>query len=1118
MPDDVLTPATTGAELEVAPAENAALLLSALERRYLGDFEPARWQVADTADSPARPVLRQVEELGGAHNPPPSLMANVLTALHTPGQATVMVAHGDGDRHTFHYGGRRMAAAGGSAADFLAGQAGALQANLPGLRLAPPVPLDAVALPTVTEFLQVAPALGVLTGVPSVRIGPRAFAQNIDRLTAAVAGRRYAVVVVAEPIAPADLDAALDRCRRLRGDLHGLARRTVTESEQSTTSESTTRREVPAGGALPAALASLQLFCSLAGTRNPASRALRWAAPLGQASSVTQQWAHLIDPGTVTSGTTVTSGRTVGAERLDAGAEAAELLIRQYIDRMEAARTTGWWRTAVYLAADSDAALAQVASALRSIYSGDAGAVEPVRLIRPAAWLIRDAMLQGTVLSLTTRKAGAGHPLGAMFDTLATCLTSDELAVVVAPPRRDVPGTPVRDVAEFAVNAPAPGPDTVPLGMLQDSQGNDLRAVGLSGTALNRHVFITGMTGFGKTTTAQHLLREAYQRLGVPFLVIEPAKAEYRALRHDLGLRVFTIGGDSPLRLNPFLPVAGASLARHIDLLKAVFNAAFPMFAGMSYVLEEAMLEIYTERGWNLRTSTNEALGAHPSPDDLAAVVPSLTDLHDKIDEVLTRRAYAPEVHQNMGAALRSRLRSLMVGTKGLTLNGSRSVPVAELFEKPCVIELRNLGDDEEKSFVMALLLCLLYEHAEARAATGRKLRHLTLIEEAHRLLSATRSGGAESPDVQAKAVTMFTDLLAEMRAYGEGFLIADQIPTKLAADTLKNTDVKILHRLAAPDDRAVLAAMTGLTEAQSRHLANLRPGVAVVHDSELGAPVLLRMPPPAPPVPAGPASRPEPSERTYLHLNGACRYCPEPCDLLDRTGRPDVELLPFFRSVLAGSAGGAWRAWSAWRRDQAAGVAYCAAAQAGYRWLATVFAARSPASAGPVPAAERVRHDQAARELARLCRDWSLRPVVGDSARAEADGSARPVVGDSARAETDDAAAEFATAQRRLRRLLAEAPPRELPGCRACPFRCHVLPLLADRLTTLAPAVAARATQATPAATRVLSLTSLAGAELDPALTADTPLPALLYCLVTNATADRPDAAADLLSTLAAS
>lgn len=1097
MPDDVLTPAAPAAELEVAPAENAALLLSALERRYLGDFEPARWQVADTADSPARPVLRQVEELGGAHNPPPSLMANVLTALHTPGQATVMVAHGDGDRHTFHYGSRRMAAAGGSAADFLAGQAGALQANLPGLRLGPPVPLDAVALPTVTEFLQVAPALGVVTGVPSVRIGPRAFAQNIDRLTAAVAGRRYAVVVVAEPIAPDDLDAALDRCRQLRGDLHGLARRTVTESEQTTTSESTSRREVPTGGGLPAALASLQLFCSLAGTRNPASRALRWAAPLGQASSVTQQWAHLIDPGTVTSGTTATSGRTVGSERLDAGADAAELLIRQYIDRMEAARTTGWWRTAVYLAADSDAALAQVAGALRSIYSGDAGAVEPVRLIRPAPWLIRDAMLQGTVLSLTTRKSGAGHPLGAMFDTLATCLTSDELAVVVAPPRRDVPGTPVRDVADFAVNAPPPGPDTVPLGMLQDSQGNDLRAVGLSGTALNRHVFITGMTGFGKTTTAQHLLREAYQKLGVPFLVIEPAKAEYRALRHDLGVRVFTIGGDSPLRLNPFLPVAGASLARHIDLLKAVFNAAFPMFAGMSYVLEEAMLEIYTERGWNLRTSTNEALGVHPSPDDLAAVVPSLSDLHDKIDEVLTRRAYAPEVHQNMGAALRSRLRSLMVGTKGLTLNGSRSVPVAEIFEKPCVIELRNLGDDEEKSFVMALLLCLLYEHAEARAATGRGLRHLTLIEEAHRLLSATRSGGAESPDVQAKAVTMFTDLLAEMRAYGEGFLIADQIPTKLAADTLKNTDVKILHRLAAPDDRAVLAAMTGLTEAQSRHLANLRPGVAVVHDSELGAPVLLRMPPPAP-EPAVAAPRAEPADRTYLHLNGACRYCPEPCDLLDRAGRPDTALLPFFRSVLAGSADGAWRAWSAWRGGQEAGVAYCASAQAGYRWLAAVFAARSPASAGPVPAAERVRHDQAARELARLCRDWSDRTAAGDGAVGAA------------------AAAEFATAQERLRRLLAKAPPRELPGCQACPFRCHVLPLLADRLTTLAPAVAARATQATPAATRVLSLTSLAGAELDPALTADTPLPALLYCLVTNATADRPDAAADLLENLA--
>ncbi|ONI76313.1 hypothetical protein ALI144C_37280 [Actinosynnema sp. ALI-1.44] len=133
-------------------------------------------------------------------------------------------------------------------------------------------------------------------------------------------------------------------------------------------------------------------------------------------------------------------------------------------------------------------------------------------------------------------------------------------------------------------------------------------------------------------------------------------KAEYRALTGQVpgGVRVFTIGEDGglPLRINPFVPVDSVPLLRHIDLLKAVFNASFPMYAGMPYVLEEAMLRIYQERGWNLNTSVNRALGPHPAPEDRDALVPSLVDLHDKIEDVLRDRKYGEEIHQNMGAAL----------------------------------------------------------------------------------------------------------------------------------------------------------------------------------------------------------------------------------------------------------------------------------------------------------------------------------------------------------------------------------------------------------------------------------------------------------------------------------
>ena len=387
-----------------------------------------------------------------------------------------------------------------------------------------------------------------------------------------------------------------------------------------------------------------------------------------------------------------------------------------------------------------------------------------------------------------------------------------------------------------------------------DTAGRQLAEVRLTAGEVNRHVMITGMTGYGKTTTAKHLLTAAREEFGTPFLVIEPAKSEYRQLRSHPGLRgalrVYNIGGTGPalpLRLNPFAPVDGAPLGRHIDLLKSVFNAAFPMFAGMPAVLEEAMLDLYADRGWDLRTGRNRALGPRPSRSAAAALTPTLQDLHDQVEVVLARKGYAGEVHQNMGAALRSRIKSLMVGAKGDALGASRSVPPAELFGAPSVIELKDLADDEEKSFVMGLLLALLYEYAESRQPdpelAGGQLQHITLIEEAHRLLRAPRPGGGmESGDAQAKAVTMFTDMLAEMRAYGEAFVVADQIPTKLAPEVLKNTNVKIIHRLAAPDDRAAVAASINLTDAQSRNLVTLRPGVAVVHDDAIESAVLAAM------------------------------------------------------------------------------------------------------------------------------------------------------------------------------------------------------------------------------------------------------------------------------------
>jgi DNA helicase HerA-like ATPase len=665
--------------------------------------------------------------------------------------------------------------------------------------------------------------------------------------------------------------------------------------------------------------------------------------------------------------------------------------------------------------------------------------------------------------------------LGPSFDALATCISSEELAVIVNVPQQELPGLPMYERSHFALSVPPATPQSISLGILQDSLGRNLNSVFITAEELNRHCFVTGITGYGKTNTCMHILLEAYEKLGVPFLVVEPAKTEYQRLtqipRLREELRVYSLGGDSalPFRLNPLQPVPGIPLGRHIDLLKAVFNASFPIFAGMPYVLEEAILDVYTEYGWSFYTSQNASLCPYASLSERSALLPNLQDLHDRIEIVLAKKKYGQEIHQNMGAALRARLQSLMKGNKGLTLNTRRSVPLEDLFAKPTVIELQNLGDDEEKAFLMALLFTLLYEYAETRQASFSIeqrgcLQHLTLIEEAHRLLRATSGHiNPEIGDPRAKAVMMFTDMLAEMRAYGEGFIIADQIPTKLAPETLKNSNLKIVHRLAAPDDRQVTGDCMNLTESQMRHLNTLSPGMAVVHSERIGEAVLTKIHPTKDTRAPDHLAREERQQREmlkredriYLYRHAGCRSCPDPCNFYhwveEATSRGE-EISPpalraFFENVLFDQVENAWQQWTMWRSarqeydaspqsQEAQGRLYCIVTQAAYTWLGELLIDRGLVvrKERKLLPGERIIREQVAQAFSELLLIWSM--------KTQLDAEGRNV---------------FAVTRQYMRRLVVEVPLREQPCCAQCPIRCLALPFVAPYIRPLEKPVATK-------------------------------------------------------------
>lgn len=443
------------------------------------------------------------------------------------------------------------------------------------------------------------------------------------------------------------------------------------------------------------------------------------------------------------------------------------------------------------------------------------------------------------------------------YEDFKTHLSSDEVATLIQLPREEVPGYAIHDLARFDVDFPPPSSSTIDIGMIQQQTRSTHEPYRISLDDLTKHAAIFGVTGSGKTTTILNLLDHIVQA-GKPFLVIEPAKTEYRPLRPALtsstDIRIYTPGNEvvAPFRFNPFefetgdTPGSG-SVLNHIDVLKAVFNAAFILYAPMPYVLDTALHEIYADKGWDLASGRNTRLpDAEWINRHRYTIFPTLTDLYRKVEDVTTRLRYDREIELNVIAGLKARVGSLRLGSKGFMLDTARGIPMATLLSVPTILELENIGNDDEKTFLMGLLLSRLYEYRRLQSAQGSLpggLQHILVFEEAHRLLKQTQTQvDVESANPRAQAIETFTNMLSEMRGYGQGAIIAEQIPSKLAPDVLKNTNLKIAHRLVAQDDRQSVGHTMNLNRAQITHLGVLSAGMAAIYAEGADHAYLVKM------------------------------------------------------------------------------------------------------------------------------------------------------------------------------------------------------------------------------------------------------------------------------------
>ena len=456
-------------------------------------------------------------------------------------------------------------------------------------------------------------------------------------------------------------------------------------------------------------------------------------------------------------------------------------------------------------------------------------------------------------------------------NSLASYLTSEELAALSAPPSEQLPGYEVRrspalSLTDAGGTAPS---EKASLGTVCE-YGRPLEGVPmhLGQDDLAKHLFVCGLTGSGKTTTVKEILAD----VDVPFLVLESAKRDYRRLLGcpslERRLRVFTPGDTSmaPLRLNPFHILPGVQAGVHIDYLKAIFNASFSLYGPMPYIVEQCLHEVYRKRGWDLTAGNHpQLLDSDGLPniqrygeEEARCYFPTLLDLRDEVDSyVRSRLDYQGELSDNIRTAIITRLDSLAVGAKGLLFNSSEPLDIETLLAHPTVLELEALSDDDDKAFVVGMLLTLISEYRQANdparkpfkeldSAEGpdSALGHVLVIEEAHRLLKniVQERQTEQLGNPRGKAVEFFANVISEMRSVGQGVVVVEQIPSKLLPDVIKNTNAKIVHRLVSHDDQMLLSSTLGLEEQESLYLMSLQTGHALYAKEGMQRPIEVKV------------------------------------------------------------------------------------------------------------------------------------------------------------------------------------------------------------------------------------------------------------------------------------
>ena len=729
-----------------------------------------------------------------------------------------------------------------------------------------------------------------VTGIPSVN-AQSGYPDSVEYLMGGHRHGSMAYLVVAEPIDEQCIDNIISSCNEMQGQAESMKSFTFADSMQRGYNESISKahsithsesdsigesRKDPkmigksilvGGGIIAAALAFpaiIPFVNVLDFLASPVSN-----GGLGGIGILSALIPQKTKTHTVQESTTATTTETHGSSE-NYSKSITKNLVNAHVThviehlnkqraRYEEGKAIGMWNVGCYLFSNAGNATSPLQ--LKSILSGKDSVYEPVRIHEISAFcenadrhnyhgFISAPYIETQVKSSNSMPTVFSHPFGINYNGLTTVLTTKELACMANFPLHSVPGINVVDAtAGFSLSKQTNlnEQETIKIGKLLWSGSSTEIDVDLPLNTLSRHALVCGVNGSGKTNTVLGIL-DGFLKANRPFFVIEPAKTEYVdwAIQYNKtvddpkkrikifipGCKTYAKSKFTPdiLRINPFEVIRQGDgemrTLSHIDRLKSSFAAAFPMQDILPVIMEHLLYTLYQKQKILDENAVNLSHVEFPT---IGMVNRAF------VDDLMGNIGYARENTQNIAAALRTRFKSLTLGWKGELLNNQKlsdsGISWKELFETPVVVNLSYAGDDKDRAFIMSLLLQFLYEYRISESESGdfsfnsNQCRHLVVVEEAHRVMG--RCDNQESP--QYKSGLMFSNFLSEVRAYGQGMMVVDQVPSRLIDDAVKNTNVKIIHKLVAADDARTMADCIGLTSEQQRIIPKLNIGQAVL-------------------------------------------------------------------------------------------------------------------------------------------------------------------------------------------------------------------------------------------------------------------------------------------------